>query len=108
MTPQTLGLLAALAWPLVMIIGLFLVIRTPGLKYRLLWAVLCFVGVGAFWMRASDGVWGFVPAALNILGPGRAVGYYKATVPVGALVSMFVTWGVRRAQANARAASPPA
>ena len=101
--PQTLGLLAALTCPLVMFGALFLVLRTQGLKYRILWAVLCFVGIGAFWMRASDGVWGFVPAAINILGPGQQAGYYKATVPLGALASMFVCLGVRRARANALA-----
>jgi hypothetical protein len=53
--PQLLGLLAALICPLVMFVALFLVIRTPNLKWRIAWAVLCFVGVGAFWMRASDG-----------------------------------------------------
>jgi len=98
--PQILGLLAALTWPLVMIAGLFLVIRTPGLKYRVLWAVLCFVGVGAFWMRRSDGLWGFVPAAINLLGPGSAAGFYKATVPVGALVAIGVALLVRRARAG--------
>jgi hypothetical protein len=102
--PQTLGLLAALAWPLVMITGLFLVIRTPGLKYRVLWAVLCFVGVGAFWMRKSDGLWGFVPAAINVLGPGSAAGFYKATVPVGALIAIGVCLAVRRVR-TARAGS---
>jgi hypothetical protein len=96
MTPQFLGLLAALAWPLVMIIGLFLVIRTPGLKYRVLWAVLCFVGVGAFWMSKSDGQWGFLPMTINVLGPGSAAGFYKATVPVGALIAIGVTLAVRR------------
>ena len=100
MTSQTLGLLAALAWPLVMFIGLFLAIRTPGLKYRIVWAVACFVGIGAFWMRASDGVWGFVPAAVSLLGPGRTVGYYKATIPAGALASIVVCLMVRRARAG--------
>ena len=99
--PQILGLLAALTCPLVMFVALFLVIRTPGLKWRIAWAVLCFVGVGAFWMRAADGAWGFVPAAINLLGPGQQAGFYKATIPVGALASMFVCLGVRRAQAAA-------
>jgi hypothetical protein len=96
--PTVLGLLAALTCPLVMFVGLFLVLRTQGLKYRILWAVLCFVGIGAFWMRASDGLWGFVPAAINLLGPGQQPGFYKATVPVGAMASMFVCLGVRRAR----------
>jgi hypothetical protein len=99
--PQLLGLLAALTCPLVMFIGLFLVIRTPGLKWRIAWAVLCFVGVGAFWMQASTGEWGFLPAAINLLGPGQQPGFYKATVPVGALVSIFVCISVRRARLQA-------
>ena len=102
--PQTLGLLAALAWPLVMIIGLFLVIRTPGLMYRVLWAVLCFVGAGAFWMQKDSGQWGFLPATINVLGPGSAAGFYKATVPVGALIAIGVCLAVRRVR-TARAGS---
>lgn len=98
--PQTLGLLAALAWPLVMIAGLFLVIRTPGLKYRVLWVVLCFVGVGAFWMRKSDGLCGFAPGAINVLGPGSAAGFYRATIPVGAVIAIAVSLAVRRARAG--------
>ncbi len=101
MSPQTLGLLAALISPLVMFVGLFLVLRTPGLKWRIAWAVLCFVGVGAFWMRASDGAWSFVPAAINILGTGQRAGFYQASFPVGALVSMFICVSVRRAQLQA-------
>ena len=99
--PQTLGLLAALTSPLVMFVGLFLVLRTPGLKWRIAWAVLCFIGVGAFWMRAPDGLWGFVPAAINILGTGQQAGFYKASLPVGALVSIFICVSVRRARLQA-------
>jgi hypothetical protein len=102
--PPLLGLIAALTCPLVMFVGLFLVIRTPGLKWRIAWAVLCFVGVGAFWMRKSDGLWGFVPAAINVLGPGSAAGFYKATVPVGALIAIGVCLAVRRVR-TARAGS---
>ena len=99
--PQTLGLIAALTSPLVMFVGLFLVLRTEGLKWRIAWAVLCFVGVGAFWMRAADGHWGFVPAAINILGTGQQAGFYKASIPLGALVSMFICISVRRARLQA-------
>ncbi|TCS18102.1 hypothetical protein [Caulobacter sp. BK020] len=99
--PQLLGLTAALLCPLVMFVGLFLVLRTPGLKWRIAWAVLCFVGVGAFWMRASDGAWGFVPAAINILGTGQQAGFYKASFPLGALVSMFICVSVRRVRLQA-------
>jgi hypothetical protein len=99
--PQILGLLAALTSPLVMFVGLFLVLRTEGLKWRIAWAVLCFVGVGAFWMRASTGEWGFFPAAINILGTGQQAGFYKASIPLGALVSMFICVSVRRARLQA-------
>ena len=72
MTAQTLGLLAALAWPLPMIVALFMVVRAPALKFRLIWVAFCFVGVGAFWMDTATGHWGFIPATINILGPGSA------------------------------------
>lgn len=98
MSPQFLGLTAALLCPLVMFVGLFVVLRTPGLKWRIAWAVACFIGVGAFWMRASDGLWGFVPGAINILGPGQQAGYFKATLPLGAIAAMFVCVSVRRVQ----------
>lgn len=101
--PQFLGLLAALLSPLVMFVALFLVLRTEGLKWRIAWAVLCFIGVGAFWMRASDGMWGFVPNAINILGTGQQVGFYKASIPLGALASMFICISVRRARLQAQA-----
>lgn len=82
---QTLGLMAALTWPLPMIVALVLVARDRTLKYRVLWAVLCFVGVGAFWMQASTGQWGFVPLAINLLGPNSQPGFYKAVIPAGAI-----------------------
>jgi hypothetical protein len=108
--PQFLGLTAALLCPLTMFVGLFVVLRTPALKWRIAWAVLCFIGVGAFWMRASDGLWGFVPAAFNILGPGQQAGYFKATAPLGAIAAMFVCVSVQRAQkaAAARRQAEPA
>jgi len=106
--PQTLGLLAALTSPLVMFFGLFMVLRTEGLKYRIAWAVLCFVGIGAFWMRASDGMWGFVPDAINILGTDLKAGYYKASIPMGTLVSMFICVTVRRVRLRAQAAKDQA
>jgi hypothetical protein len=87
---QTLGLIAALAWPLPMIVALFLVARDRTLKFRILWALMCFVGVGAFWMQQGTGRWGFIPAAINVLGPGSQPGFYKATIPMGALAVLFV------------------
>lgn len=106
--PQLLGLIASLLCPLVMFVGLFVVLRTPALKWRIAWAVLCFVGIGAFWMRASDGAWGFVPAAINILGPGQQVGYFKATAPLGAIAAMFICVTVRRARLRTQAAKDQA
>ena len=99
--PQILGLLAALTSPLVMFVGLFVVLRAEGLKWRVAWAALCFVGIGAFWMRASSGQWGFMPAAINILGTGQQAGFYKASIPLGALLSMFICVSVRRARLQA-------
>jgi hypothetical protein len=87
---QTLGLVAALAWPIPMLAALFFVLRDRTLKFRLLWAVMCFVGVGAFWMQQGTGKWGFIPAAINVLGPGSQPGFYKATIPAGSLAVLFV------------------
>ncbi len=89
---QTLGLAAALAWPIPMIAALFLVARDRTLKFRVLWAVICFVGLGAFWMQQSTGKWGFVPLAINLLGPGSQAGFYKATFPAGALAVLALLW----------------
>jgi len=82
---QTLGLIAALAWPLPMIVALFLVARDRTLRFRIVWALMCFVGVGAFWMQQSTGQWGFIPLAVNVLGPSSQPGFYKAVIPAGAI-----------------------
>ncbi len=100
MTAQTLGLLAALAWPIPMITALFLVVRTKALKFRPIWAVVSFVGVGAFWMEHATGRWGFIPVAVNLLGPGSAPGFYKACVPVGALLVIALVLRIRTARAG--------
>jgi hypothetical protein len=93
---QTLALVAALAWPLPMIAALYFVARTKALKLRVIWAVLAIVGVGAFWMKPSTGEWGFVPFAINILGPGAANGLLKATFPAGAVLSLIMVYFARR------------
>lgn len=93
---QTLALVAALAWPLPMLAALYFVARTKALKLRVIWAVLCFVGVGAFWMQPSTGHWGFAPFAVNILGPGAANGFLKATFPAGAVLSLIAVYFARR------------
>jgi hypothetical protein len=108
MTPQTLGLLAALAWPIPMIAALFLVVRTKALKFRPVWAVISFVGVSAFWMERSTGKWDFIPVAINLLGPGSAPGFYKACVPVGALLVIALVLKVRSVRTTANAAAPQA
>lgn len=89
---NTLGLAAALAWPIPMIAALFLVARDRTLKFRVVWAVVCFAGVGAFWMQRSTGQWGFIPLAFNLLGPGSQPGFYKATIPAGAIVVLTLLW----------------
>ncbi len=103
---QTLGLMAALTWPLPMIVALVLVARDKTLKFRVLWAVLCFVGVGAFWMQASTGQWGFIPLAINLLGPNSQPGFYKAVIPAGAIgVLVMQTLRARKRRALKREAS---
>jgi hypothetical protein len=87
---ETLGLAAALAWPLPMIAALFFVLRDRTLKFRVLWAVICFIGIGAFWMQQKTGLWGFVPLAINLLGPGSQAGFYKATIPAGAIAVLVL------------------
>lgn len=89
---NTLGLAAALAWPIPMVAALFLVARDRTLKHRILWALACFVGVGAFWMQQSTGRWGFVPLAINLLGPGSQPGFYKATIPAGSIAVLILLW----------------
>ncbi len=97
---QTLGLLAALAWPIPMFAAVFFVLRDGGLKYRIGWAIMCFVGVGAFWMEQSTGKWGFIPMAINLL-PSMQPGFYRATIPAGA----FAVLGVLFLRARKRAAA---
>jgi hypothetical protein len=100
---QTLGLAAALAWPIPMIVALFFVLRDRSLKFRPVWAVMCFVGVGAFWMEQTTGRWGFVPLAINLL-LGSQPGFYKATIPAGAFAVMLVLFLRARKRAAARTA----
>jgi hypothetical protein len=109
--PQFLGLTAALLCPLTMFVGLFVVLRTPALKWRIAWAVLCFIGVGAFWMRASDGPVGLRAGGVQhpwAQASRRATS--KATAPLGAIAAMFVCVSVQRAQkaAAARRQAEPA
>jgi hypothetical protein len=98
MTTQTLGLLAALAWPIPMIAALLLVVSTKTLRFRPILAVVSFVGVGVFWMESATGQWGFIPVAINLLGPGSAPGFYKACAPVGALLVIAWVLKVRTAR----------
>jgi hypothetical protein len=102
---QPLGLVAALTWPLPMIVALLMTVRERGLRFRVMWALMCFVGVGAFWMQGSTGRWGFIPLAINILGPGFQAGFYKATVPAGAFVviALLLLRAQKRAQASQQA-----
>lgn len=104
---QTLGLAAALAWPAPMIAALFFVLRDRTLKFRPLWAVMCFVGVGAFWVEQSTGRWGFVPLAINLI-VGSQPGFYKSTIPAGAisvLTVLFLRARKRAARAHGLTAS---
>lgn len=100
---ELLALVAALAWPLPMIVALYFVAHTRALKLRVLWAVLCFVGVGAFWMHTGTGRWGFEPVAINILGPGQQQGVLKSTLPAGAALSLIAVYFARRKAAAGKA-----
>ena len=95
MTPQILGHLAALAWPIPMVTALILVAATPTLRFRLLWCLVGLVGVGAFWMEISTGRWGFIPLAVNLLGPGLASGFHRAVIPLGAVVAIMAALRAR-------------
>lgn len=88
---QTLGLLAALAWPLPMFAAVFFVLRDGTLKHRVVFAVMSFVGVGAFWMEKATGKWGFIPMAINLL-PSMQPGFYRATIPAGAFAVLAVLY----------------
>ena len=100
MTPQTLGHLAALTWPIPMIVALILVAATRALRFRVPWCVVSLVGVGAFWMEVDSGRWGFIPLAINLLGPGHAPGFHKAVIPLGAVVAIVAALRARTARAG--------
>ena len=100
MTVQTLGHLAALAWPIPMIVALILVAATRALRFRVLWCVISLVGIGAFWMEIDSGRWGFIPLAINLLGPGHAPGFHKAVIPLGAVVAILAVLRARTARAD--------
>lgn len=103
---HTLAVIAALTWPLPMIAALIVVARDRTLKHRVLWAVVSFVGVGAFWMQVSTGRWGFVPLAVNLLGPGSQPDFLKATIPAGAVA--VLTLQALRARKRRRLRTAPA
>lgn len=85
---QTFGLVAALAWPLPMVVAAFLVARDRTLKFRIVWALMCFVGVGAFWMQQGTGHWGFIPLAINVLGPC----VLRCTLSLGLMLAGVARW----------------
>lgn len=101
---NTLGLAAALAWPIPMFVALALVLRDRTLKLRPLWAVACFIGVGAFWMEQASGRWGFIPLAINLI-PGTQPGFHRSTLPGGALLVMIALWLRARKRAQAKPAA---
>lgn len=100
MTPQALAHLAALAWPIPMVVALILVAATKALRFRVLWGVLSLVGIGAFWMQIDTGRWGFIPFAINLLGPGHAPGFHKAVIPLGAVIAIAAALRARTARAG--------
>jgi len=97
MSDRTLALLAQFPWLPAMILAAAVVASTRTLRYRLAWAAACFVGVGAFWMQLETRRCGFIPIAVNLLGPGHAPGLLKATIPIGAIVALTLAWRSRTA-----------
>jgi len=100
MSDRTLALLAQFPWLPAMIVVAAVVASTRALPYRLAWAAACFVGVGAFWMDLESGRWGFVPIAVNLLGPGHAPGLLKATIPIGVIVALAMALRARTRRAG--------
>ena len=100
MSDQTLALLAQFPWLPAMTLAAVVVVSTRALPYRLAWAAACFVGVGAFWMQLETRRWGFIPIAINLLGPGHAPGLLKATIPIGAIIALTLVWRARTKRAG--------
>jgi hypothetical protein len=100
MTPQALAHLAAIAWPIPMVAALAMVATTRTLRFRVLWCLVSLIGVGAFWMEISTGRWGFIPFAINLLGPGHMAGFHKAVIPLGAVIAIVAARRARRARAG--------
>ena len=96
MTPQLLGHIAALAWPIPMVAALLMVASTRALRFRVLWCLVSLIGVGAFWMEISTGRWGFIPLAINLLGPGHTPGFHKAVLPLGAVIAAVAALRARK------------
>lgn len=95
MTPQALAHLAALAWPIPMVVALILIAATRTMRFRILWCLVSLIGVGAFWMQIDTGRWGFIPIAVNLLGPGHAPGFHKAVIPLGAMIAILAALRAR-------------
>jgi hypothetical protein len=100
---QLLFLAYAAVAPLLMLAALVGVMRTPGLRWKLAWAIAAFAGVGQLAMNWTTGVLALNPLSLQLLGAGviragdtRFVPWtVLATVPVGAVV-VLVALGLRR------------
>lgn len=95
MNSPIFNVFAQFPWTLAMLLAAAVVASSRALPYRLAWAAACFVGVGAFWMDLGSGRWGFVPMAVNLLGPGHTAGLLKATIPIGAIVALTLAWRSR-------------
>lgn len=86
-----LFLAALVVSPLVMLGVAALAAFTPGLRWRLVWMALCFVGVGAAWLNWTTGEGGFVATQIGLIavGASRATDIspwvLKFSAPVGAL-----------------------
>jgi hypothetical protein len=96
---QLLGLLLAVASPLLMIAALIKVVRTKGLRRKWLWGILAFVGAMSFQMNWTTGQVNFNPLTVQLIGFGvtRSLSAFAPwmltmTLPIGALLILTGVW----------------
>jgi hypothetical protein len=97
---QFLGLLLAIASPLLMIAALVKVIRARGLRRKWLWGILAFGGLMSLQMNWTTGQVNFNPLTVQLIGFGVtkslsafAPWMITMTLPIGALLILTGVWG---------------
>lgn len=87
-----LYLASAVMSPLVMVGVALMAATTAGLRLKLLWIALCFVGVGVAWLNWTTGEGGFIASQVGLINVGvsRATDIspwiLRFSAPVGALL----------------------